>query len=163
MYSLTLQAVISKKWAWNRKQNSAALEIPGRSFSNVAAWQPTKSTPLKFVCPVKHVRCASVCWGPRSFKTESIPDHICLVMSSIFSLLCEIWCHNSVPCPVLQSREMWGQLGFPKCNIHHSDSQRAEEHSKAGLWPKWAGSSFTHTSGELCHRLFDLTIDWALY
>lgn len=81
----------------------------------------------------------------------------------------ELWCHNSASCPVLQSREMWGQLTFPKRNIHHAESgggeggSPGEENSKAGPRPEWPRSFSTHRSGKLCQRLFDLTIEWALY
>lgn len=50
--------------------------------------------------------------------------HTCVVMSSVFSsVLYEIWCHHSEPCPMIRSREMWGHSSFPKWNINHNDFQ----------------------------------------
>ena len=60
-----------------------------------------------------------------AFSFGNAAHHTCVVMSSIFfSVLYEIWCHHSAPCPMIGSREMWGHSTFPKCNINHNDFQK---------------------------------------
>lgn len=68
-----------------------------------------------------------------AFCFGSGAHHTCAVMSSILSsVLYELWCHLSAPCPMIRSREMWGHSGFPKRNINHNDFQKSKVQSKAG-------------------------------
>lgn len=107
---------------------------------------------------------------PSSLDTQVSLSPLCVLCSSpclprdVINFLYEWWCYNSGSCPVLQSREIWGQPAFPKRNIHHAESRGGWAagvrwgglDSKAGPCPEWPRSSSTHRSGKWCQRLFDL-------